>query len=311
MEACPRCTRKLSSDKITRLPVCSSCKKSFHFECSSIAAKTWNYYNTETKKTWKCIDCNQKVTRPKVTRPISAVSSTETSPTSNKGSSDLKRTKLDVMNFNLEDIKAVCKDAVKEEVQILRDDIVNFQVSLNMKVTEIERENAELKENVRALQQYTRKNSVIISGIPKPDKEDPAVTSVTFAKEVGFNLQISDIDACHRLPSKVSPPPLLIKFISRITKTNFIIHCRNKKPRASIMGGDANKSIYVNEHLTKFTADVLKYTKEKLASKGFSITTRDCSVVAIQQGTKKKIKITTREQADQVEASVNPNTSTS
>lgn len=62
---------------------------------------------------------------------------------------------------------------------------------------------------------------------------------------------------------------MIVKFVSRICKVEFIIECRKKKPLADIVGGSSSTKIYVNEHLTQATSKLLKYSKERLKPIGF------------------------------------------
>jgi hypothetical protein len=149
-----------------------------------------------------------------------------------------------------------------------------------MEISRLSMENNEL-------QQYTRKNNLIITGIPKLTAGENTVELVlNFAKAINYQLSERDLDATHRLRqrNKESDPPIIVKFVSRIVRTKFLIHCREKRPTANIMGGQPNVKVFVNEHLTPQTADLLKYAKLKLVKKqgprNTIVTTRDCKVVA-------------------------------
>ena len=80
------------------------------------------------------------------------------------------------------------------------------------RVKELEVENDDLSENMDALEQYTRKNSLEIEGIPENicnDKE--AVLKV--AQVLNVNVKREDFDICHRIKPKKSNP-IIVRFIS-------------------------------------------------------------------------------------------------
>lgn len=296
MAACSSCKKLLPGDKLSQLPTCTACKGKLHFSCSCITSKVWSLYSQVVKEQWTCINCTTTLNKAKIiTRSLSSENSAaSSSATIGKSTPDTKHPKFE-MNVTSD----ILREIIREEMQTLRHDIAGLSQSLNLKISTLEDENTKLKAQISSLQQYSRKNTAIISGLPKSKKEIPSEAVINLASKMNFKLQLSDIDACHRLPSNVNPQPMIIKFVSRIMKTNFIIHSRKMKPKANLVGGPDDKMIYVNEHLTAETVSFLKYTKEKIPSTNYAVTTQDCIVMAIQKDTKKKYKFKTKEQVDQ------------
>ena len=71
------------------------------------------------------------------------------------------------------------------------------------------------------------------------------------------------------------------------------------KPTAERFGGSKEKKIFVNEHLTKATAELKKYAREKLGPMEFIVDTRDCKVMVWKRDGR-KMKILSREQIDEI-----------
>ena len=119
------------------------------------------------------------------------------------------------------------------------------------------------------------------------------------SEATGFSIENRDIDACHRLPRRRTenagdPRQFIIKFVSRIRRTDFLIHCKEKKFKCDIFGGSSSKNLCANEHLTPATAELLGLAR-KLKSKDFRVETRDCSVF-INSKDEPRQKITSKNQ---------------
>jgi len=116
---------------------------------------------------------------------------------------------------------------------------------------------------VEDLENYSRRNNVIIHGIPIQENENPLDIAVTMSKVVGVDINYKDIDAAHRLPSlknKVSPP-FIMRLINRTVKSQIIINAKNlakqQKLNASLVGGDPKLRFYYSEHLSKKNQEIL------------------------------------------------------
>jgi hypothetical protein len=185
---------------------------------------------------------------------------------------------LAILNSNVDTIRAELTTQLEEEKK---------------KVQALQKANLELEQKVLAmehahenLEQYSRRNNVILNGIWEIKDEPPADTAIRAARQRGYNIDINQIDGCHWLPRKTAQRgpqradqtrPFIIKFVSRLAKKDFIIHCKTTRP----------KGMFANEHLTKRTADLRRYAREKLVPLGYRVDTRDCNVVAWKQGTSK------------------------
>ncbi|XP_019646052.1 PREDICTED: uncharacterized protein LOC109486636 [Branchiostoma belcheri] len=146
---------------------------------------------------------------------------------------------------------------------------------LKMKYTNLKSEFNTLQTKVNNLEQYSRRNCVIISGIPETPGErstDNPVLSVandTLKCDPPFN--INDIDRSHRLGKPRGdgkPRPIIVKFCSYRSKAALM--------RAKTSGRAALKEngIFVNENLTKANMDLLKdarsLVKMKLLNQAWS-----------------------------------------
>ena len=97
----------------------------------------------------------------------------------------------------------------------------------------------ELKEEKDHLENYSRRNTLVISGseVPKSAINEDSykvVVSLVNAK-TGVGIERSDIDVCHRLPTKKqeddqNKKPIIVKFVRREIKHKILQAARVKKP---------------------------------------------------------------------------------
>ena len=219
---------------------------------------------TSERQEWLCTFC-------KAVSPIRSKRSLDISGDSISSENEHKLRKLDDRSALLEDIAMLLDKKLEPITKLFTEKIE----ALTQEVSKLKLENAELR-------QYSRKNSTLIQGLPRTEpRENPIDLAIRFAKEVGFKLDKCDIDDAHRLPSKSDKKPFLIKFISRVTKREFIIHCKQKRDlNVSILGGSPNTRIYVNDHLTPETSKLFQTARLRLKPLGYVVTTRNCIVTA-------------------------------
>lgn len=304
--SCGRCSKPISPSKKTKLPQCSSCKVILHFNCSSIAAKSWRYLADQPINTWKCVDCeNRSLRNINNTDKNSRKHSNTVSPTSSpeQETNSAKRPKKAMDEAALKAISDILDRKLEPlfaRFDSLENKIGNFETKIfpsiiaDVKTHDVKIE--ALQQQVAQLEQYTRRNSLVLSGIPmaKNYENNSMEVVLAFAEKVGFPLTKKEIDATHRLyrnmKNEPQPLPLLVKFVSRATRTEFLIHCRKLKPTAALMGGPADTLIYVNEHLTRQTSELLRAAKVNLKPLQYKITTIDGIVIAsLPNGRKVKI----------------------
>lgn len=130
------------------------------------------------------------------------------------------------------------------------------------------------------LEQYSRKNSLRIIGLPARKDEDTDEAIIQLCNEkLGVSITKADIDCSHRLFSKDSArSPIIVKFCRRTVK-NMVFH--NKKKIK-------NTKIVIFEDLTKKRAQLLHRAKEVHGMK--NVWTSE-GVVLIKVETKIKKKI--------------------
>ena len=332
---CSRCDNKISPKKLKKLPTCKQCCRTFHYQCSSVVAKTWSSLSPAVKSDWTCVDCrlqsSQSNTPESPGRERSRKRSTSSSDEGLRSDySNEKRTKIlpdptivyreknhpemssvksqellaemgrllsafkEEITGEIHGIKTTMTETVKQQLEEQAKQTKLVTDALRTQIVEVKSKCEYQSSQIVEMQQYSRKNNVIIHGVEEIGGERPIQTALRIAEIFNFRLDERDIDACHRLPSRkqltrgkdsntvgeLAPRPFIIRFVRRICKTDFLIHCKTNK----------RDGVFVNEHLTPVTAEILKHAKQTLITRGYRVETRDCQVFANKEG-EKRIKI--------------------
>ena len=109
------------------------------------------------------------------------------------------------------------------------------------------------EERMNDIEQYTRKNNVIISGVPSCKNENVPSMIADCARSMGVQLSEHDIDTCHRLPAKKNsknPPNIIVRLVHRHKKNLLIRASKDKKPKLRNIGIQSDERIYLADHFT-------------------------------------------------------------
>lgn len=160
-----------------------------------------------------------------------------------------------------------------------------------------------LENRVLDLEQYTRMNDVIVTGLNiKPRSYAKAAAGnggelseqdansveqqvTAFLQSKGIELNCNDIEACHTLPrrnDKDKSTAVIMRFVNRKRKTALMKQGRKLK------GSD----VYLNEHLTKRNADIARKARFMRKEKKIQSTwTINCKVFIKLNGAPEEAKV--------------------
>lgn len=158
-----------------------------------------------------------------------------------------------------------------------------------------------LETRIADLEQYSRMNDVVISGLDirprsyaraaapggEPTQQDfDSVEQqvISFLGSRGITVDSRDIEACHILPRKntQSKTPVIARFVSRKHKNALLKQGRNLK----------GTNVYINDHLTKKNADIAREARIlKKQNKIQSTWTFNCRVFIKLNGTPEQAKV--------------------
>lgn len=155
---------------------------------------------------------------------------------------------------------------------------------LRKMVEERDKKIVELEKKFNDLEQYTRRDDVLISGLKTQHRSYAQATAnevttddapleqllsleqqvVNFLQSKNFDVQTEDISICHTLPVKSVKfkSPIVIRFISRKMRNNVLMQAKKLK----------GTGVYINEHLTKKNGDIAREARLLRKQKGILAT---------------------------------------
>lgn len=260
---------------------CDNCVNWAHWKC--VGQK--NPQKIVKPKTYKCSDCRARFLEVK----SEVMSGSRKDPSDKKMSVTVSNDKLDQIMEKLSKLETIEKDC-KE-----------IRISLDNRVTEVEKDVRNLEGSLQYVanqvedsQQYQRVNNLIISGIP--EQIDPYKAVIDLANLLNVKITKENIDIAHRLPSRKSPKPILVKFIQRWAKQD-ISEARYKKKELTtkdLKYDGPNSKIFLSEHLIPALQE-LHYVARKMVKdeKIYKVHIRNGKIIIIPEKDGEKVQIRT------------------
>lgn len=272
---CSVCSSAIKHE-VESITCSGSCKAVFHLKCANESSDSLK--TRGSKKDWVCNSC-----KPKTPSMISEESmkvqeflSKALSEFKNEICSELKNygkqfeefnislqmfsAKIDESNKNMKTLTENYKE-LKKENQIM--------IAKNL---ELSKEVDDLKVRMRQMEQYSRKCNIEVQGIPVTANENPVAIAIDLGKALGVELKEEDVMAAHRVPTfrPKATPPLIAQLRDRRLKNAFTAAYKKKR---DLTAKDVNQAfqvsrVYVNDHLTPETKNLLRLAKEKARELG-------------------------------------------
>ena len=128
---------------------------------------------------------------------------------------------------------------------------------LRSRCNKIENKVVSLEQSVNQVEQYGRRNNIVIAGIPDDitdDKLEDAVTSIM--EDADVFIQNGDIEACHRIgkpDKKALSKKIIARFVNRKCCKKALINRKKLDNINSEMkyNFSKNNKIFINENLTR------------------------------------------------------------
>ncbi len=201
------------------------------------------------------------------------------------------------LNFMSEELSKV----VKQQVGLL--DLIDEVRQLKAVIKEKDMKIEDLERRVEDLEQYTRMEDLVISGLETKHYSYARITAgdkegedaprgekflleqqvIKFFNDKDIPLDSKNIAACHTIPQKQNKrPTIIIKFVN--TKHKIEVLKLAKKLKGT--------GVYVNEHLTKRNAEIARQARLLKKEKRIQDTwTRNCKVYIRLNGTPEQAKV--------------------
>lgn len=250
---------------------CGKCKKWNHVKCVGL---------TSTPADWRCINCTENTLIGQGDIDSSAPSLENMMKLLLQLTNDVKLIKSDQRNqeHNLGKSLDLCHEKLDSNAALLTQQQQSIERCLG-EIDALKSENKLLRTHVQALEsrvteseQYSRRNTVEIYGVPESRNEDVLTTVQQVGRAINIDIHDNMIDICHRLPKQQNQQHggIIVKFVRRIDKERFM-DCRRIKRNLSTrhLGLPEDAIIYVNESLSQEKRRLLAQARKVKRDKQF------------------------------------------
>lgn len=299
--SCKICNKNVSSRQSGMK--CGKCSMTFHSACARINEDQLNQILSNAM-VWYCEKCRSENLNSSVITTDDDVSGATLNYITKKDMQSLINTVkneilselntkfttlLDSVNFcsnKITDFEANLK-RVNEKLKLIdtyKEENDNLKIKIN-----------DLNKKICDMEDYSRRNNVEIQGVPEVRGENVVEIVDKIGKNIGVNCELSQIDACHRVPSrnKERPKSIIVKFNSRLVKQNFVAAARVKRGSVttSKLGYTSapDTPIYVTDHLTPMKKDLLFKTKKFCRDNDFKYVWVNDSKILIRKADNSRI----------------------
>ena len=191
--------------------------------------------------------------------------------------------------------------AVTEATKKLKDEIGH----LKTENSSLKEENSNLKKSVDKLksgekevklladnnEQYSRRNSLRISGIPMENDEITDELVLELATDMGVDLQLSEIDRSHRVGKvKNGNRALIVKF------TSYRARQKLYSIRKDLRYHDKRKNVFINEDLTSRRSKLLAQARQLVRERKLRAAYTGDGKIFIKDNESQRHYITTKHQ---------------
>lgn len=285
---CGTCNTQLSPNR--NFPHCESCQNSYHYKCiqkttpsnsTPLHQRTWQNWTPEQKQSWKCDSCiaNIQVDDPLDDTSFQIVNRSKKRSLPSPASKNInKRLAMDTTESNnslLDQIRQIIREEMKEQKEDISSikntllEVQNLTAQQANEINQLKRINTDLQVQVEGLnqklnnvEQYQKRQDVIVSGIPPLPSENPIETTMTLCTHMEIQLEKWELLNAHRLHKRASGDiPLIIRFNSPKVRDKMLAKAKEINLSAHIFGGNQNTKLYINEHLTVANQKLLKTAK--------------------------------------------------
>ena len=148
---------------------------------------------------------------------------------------------------------------LQEENKALKEE----HASLKAQVLSSANDLKSVQKSLNDLEQYTRRDSVEIRGIPLPEEsqeEDTNEIVLQLSKKMGIPLERKDISVSHQIRSRsLVDPAIIVKFVRReVRERLYRARKRLKSITTADFGFSVEKKIIINESLTPKNKELFK-----------------------------------------------------
>lgn len=279
MADCVKCLKAISrtGKNATKID-CVECKLSFHGNCVNLTPDDIKYYQ-DNSIIWRCETCSKERRKSMAieSNPATTMTYDDVFKLVTELKSDFKGVEASLgksLNSAFEELK---------ETKLLISKQGEDLSSLLNLINRLSAENTELKSRVSLLEnrmddaeQYSRRDTIEIHGIPAQKGEQVVEVVKAVGKALDLDIDETKISACHRLRGRdgTGKPPGIIVKMTRRMDAEVVLQRRRVKRNFSTHHIGLTSSpavpIYINESLCPGRRRLLNAARDKKTEKHYT-----------------------------------------
>ena len=174
---------------------------------------------------------------------------------------------------DIQKIGVIVTDTFRTQISDLVTSVVNGVIAgLKSTISSLEKVNSDLRKKVvdlegraDATEQYSRRNSLRVAGIPEETNEDTDKIILGLASTLNADMKIADIDRSHRAgrPGQGKQRDIIVKLVSyRMRRKLYGVRVQTKSKGL--------KGVFINEDLTRVRSRILSKARRMVKNKHIS-----------------------------------------
>ena len=163
-----------------------------------------------------------------------------------------------IIKQQIPDLKTIVCEAVQAATRPLQEEIQTLKTEndqLKKAYTDLEKRIVQIEADKDALEQYSRRNSLRISGIPEQSVEVTDEIVLKLVNDLGVTLNSSDIDRSHRVgritDTRRKDRDIIVKF------TSYNARQKLYRQRKELRDSESLSGVFINEDLTRIRSKLL------------------------------------------------------
>lgn len=303
MSSCASCKERVNRTTEDSIQCTTDCKKLYHTKCVGLTAA--EFQNKATLKNWTCKQCST----PSLKEIFSLLKEVQETLKSNQVETNRRFDNIESIqnetNKRLDELEK-SQQFISDEYEEMKNQFSSVPQQIQKLEEALEGKSLVIKNltsRMLAMEQYSRKSSIELRNVHHRENENAEEIVMKIASKLEIPLEKSCIDAAHRLPkwNEQSTPSIIVKFISRKTKEQFMEKRKTVILNSAIIGADTNGKILIGESLAPYYKDLLWKAKLRANDAGYQyVWWSDGSVLARKEPKSRIIKIRTYEDIEKI-----------
>lgn len=276
MANCGKCLKPIRAIASIPAVTCMECNVQFHGRCVNLTNEDITFLS-EQDQGWRCEPCSQTRRKSMKLESASNVTYEDIFKMFREIKDDFNRVEkhlgssLDLCHTEIAETKQLLSQQKEEMTAWMKkvEDLATENVSLRKRVAELEARQDETD-------QYSRRNTLEIQGIPYQKNEDVVGIVKMVGRALDYPIDDMKIDACHRLRSRDAsgkPPGIIVRMVRRIDAEGLLQKRRVKRNLSTHdlgMTESLAQVVYVNESLSPARRRLLAAARQVKRDKAYT-----------------------------------------